>query len=53
MNSQDVVDIGLKALFGKKVVKIPGFLNFVLAESIRVTPRAMIRKIAKYLNKVG
>ncbi|TGM55978.1 SDR family oxidoreductase [Leptospira biflexa] len=53
MNSQDVVDIGLNALFGKKVVKIPGFLNFVLAESIRVTPRAMIRKIAKYLNKVG
>lgn len=53
MNSQEVVDIGLKALFKKRVVKIPGFLNFILAESVRVTPRFIIRKIAKYLNKVG
>ncbi|TGK99384.1 SDR family NAD(P)-dependent oxidoreductase [Leptospira levettii] len=53
MNSQDVVEIGLKALFAKCVVKIPGFINFLLAESVRITPRIVIRKIAKSLNKVG
>lgn len=53
MDSQEVVDIGLKALFAKRVVKIPGFINFILAESVRFTPRFLIRKIAKSLNKVG
>ncbi|XDD46275.1 SDR family NAD(P)-dependent oxidoreductase [Leptospira sp. WS39.C2] len=53
MNSLDVVDIGLKALFAKRVVKIPGMINFIMAESIRFTPRIIIRKIAKFLNKVG
>lgn len=53
MNSEDVVAIGIKALFGKRVVKIPGIINFILAESVRFTPRFLIRKIAKSLNKVG
>ncbi|MCG6150774.1 SDR family NAD(P)-dependent oxidoreductase [Leptospira bandrabouensis] len=53
MNSQDVVDIGLDALFGKKVVKITGFFNFLLAQSVRFSPRFVVRLIAKYLHKAG
>lgn len=53
MKSQDVVDIGLDALFGKKVVKITGFFNFLLAQSVRVSPRFLVRKIAKYLHQAG
>ncbi|MCU0825117.1 MAG: SDR family oxidoreductase [Leptospira sp.] len=52
MTSEEVVAQGIKALFGKQVVKIPGILNFVLATSIRITPRFLVRKIAKMLNKI-
>lgn len=53
MKSQDVVDIGLDALFGKKVVKITGFFNFLLAQSVRFSPRFLVRLIAKYLHQAG
>ncbi|MCZ8342761.1 MAG: SDR family oxidoreductase [Leptospira sp.] len=52
MSSEEVVNAGIKALFGKRVIKIPGLLNFVLAQSIRITPRFIVRKIAKFLNKI-
>ncbi|TGM19764.1 SDR family NAD(P)-dependent oxidoreductase [Leptospira meyeri] len=53
MKSREVVDIGLDALFSKKVIKIPGLANFLLAQSVRFSPRFLVRKIAKFLHQAG
>ncbi|BDA80470.1 short-chain dehydrogenase [Leptospira kobayashii] len=52
MDSKTVAKLGYKALKKGQVVKIAGFLNFLLAQSIRISPRFMIRKIAKGLNYI-
>lgn len=51
MESYPVAKMGFDALKSKKVVKIAGFMNFLLAQSTRFSPRFMIRKIAKVLNQ--
>lgn len=53
MEAREVVSIGIQALFQNKPVKISGFINFLLAQSVRITPRFLIRKIAAYLNKIN
>ncbi len=51
MDSYPVAQAGFNALKAKQTVKIAGFMNFLLAQSIRFSPRFMIRKIAKILNQ--
>jgi len=48
---EGVVKDGLKALAANKAVKISGAMNGVMAESIRLTPRGMARRIAGSLQK--
>ncbi len=53
MSPEDVARIGYRAMNRGKTVVISGLMNKLLAFSVRLTPRAVIRKIAKYLNGKG
>ena len=46
MDSPEVVAAGLKGLDKNKAVVIPGFFNKVTANSSRLAPRAVVRKVA-------
>lgn len=46
-----VVRDGLTALEANQAVKISGAMNFMMAESIRLTPRGLARSIAGKLQK--
>jgi len=45
--SQEVAEYGYKAMMQGKTVAIHGFLNWILANSVRFSPRAMIVKISR------
>lgn len=51
MSAKEVAEIGYDALKKGKPVVISGTLNKILAQSVRITPRFIIRKIAKFLNQ--
>jgi uncharacterized protein len=52
-SSAEVATYGYKALMNGKVVAIHGFMNKVIAESVRFTPRFLVRKIVRSIqNKV-
>lgn len=51
MQSEDVVRVGLRALFAGRASIIPGFLNTVVAWSNRLMPRILQRKIAYLVMK--
>jgi short-subunit dehydrogenase len=34
-----------------KVVVVPGFMNKLTAQSIRIAPRAVVRAVAAFLNR--
>jgi short-subunit dehydrogenase len=38
-------------LFGGKVVIIPGFQNKLMIQSLRIAPRAMVRRITRGLQQ--
>lgn len=48
---EKVIEDGLKALEANKAVRISGALNATIANSIRLTPRPLARKIAGELQK--
>jgi uncharacterized protein len=48
---EGVIRDGLAALEANRAVKVSGALNTVMAESIRITPRGLARKIAGNLQK--
>lgn len=50
-SAEDVVRDGLAALDGNQAVKISGGLNAVFAQSIRLTPRSLARRVAGALQK--
>ena len=50
-NPDGVVRDGLAALDANQAVKVSGLLNSVMAESIRLTPRVLARRIAGGLQK--
>lgn len=46
-SSHEVADYGFKAMVKGKVTAIHGYKNFILAQSSRFLPRAVVRKIVK------
>ncbi|MDV6235195.1 SDR family oxidoreductase [Leptospira ellisii] len=53
MSAQSVAKIGYDALKKGKPVVIAGIFNWLLAQSVRFTPRFVVRKIAKFINQNG
>lgn len=49
----DVARAGLDAMESGDVVRVPGLRNKVLASSVRVTPRPIIRRMVHSLQKAG
>jgi short-subunit dehydrogenase len=51
MSAAEVADIGYRAFLKGKALVIPGYRNKVLAQAIRVSPRALVRRIARLLQE--
>ena len=51
MSSADVADIGYRGMLKGKVIVIPGFMNKLGVQSLRLGPRAIVRKAAKKLQE--
>ena len=47
MSSKEVAQIGIKAMYSKKLSKISGFKNWLLASSNRFAPRSIVAYISK------
>jgi uncharacterized protein len=47
--SKDVAEYGYKAMMKGKTVAIHGFLNYILANSVRFMPRAMVVKVTRQI----
>lgn len=50
MNAQSVAETGYAAMMAGKAVVTPGLLNRLLAQSVRISPRFLVRRIAGWLN---
>jgi len=51
MTAQQVAEIGYRAFLEGKVVVIPGLLNKIGAQSVRISPRALVRKVSRKLQE--
>jgi short-subunit dehydrogenase len=51
MGAATVARIGVKAMLAGKAVVIPGAKNFLLAQSVRFTPRAVITRLVKQMQE--
>jgi hypothetical protein len=40
-----------RAMLAGKVVAIPGLMNKLIAQSIRISPRSVVRSVVAYLNR--
>ncbi len=49
--SQDVAEYGYKAMMSGKVVAVHGLLNKVMAQSVRYTPRAVVRRLVRAMSE--
>jgi short-subunit dehydrogenase len=47
MDARTVAEAGYRALMAGKTVEIPGVMNKLLAQSVRVSPRRMVTKIVR------
>ncbi len=50
MDAETVAKAGYSGLMRKKAVVVPGVVNRLLAESVRFTPRRVVRKLVKRLH---
>ena len=48
-SSADVAIYGYKAFMNGKVVAIHGWLNYLMAQSIRFTPRSLVLKVVRFI----
>jgi short-subunit dehydrogenase len=48
-SSKEVAEYGYKSMMNGKTVAIHGFMNWILANSVRFTPRALVVKITRKL----
>jgi short-subunit dehydrogenase len=51
MDTKTVAQIGYNALMNKKVVQIAGLKNAITANSVRLIPRSIVRKIVKRIQQ--
>jgi short-subunit dehydrogenase len=51
MTARQVAEIGYLAFLEGKVIVIPGLLNKIGAQSVRISPRSMVRKITRRLQE--
>jgi short-subunit dehydrogenase len=51
MTSEEVAGIGYRGMMEGRVIVIPGFLNKMGVQSLRLGPRAIIRKAARKLQE--
>jgi len=51
MDARRVAEIGYRGLMAGKTVVIPGVMNKLLAQSVRVSPRKMVTKIARMVQE--
>jgi short-subunit dehydrogenase len=49
-NSATVARAGYRGMMAGRALVVPGFVNFMLFQSLRISPRATVRKLAAYLN---
>ncbi|MCB1147851.1 MAG: SDR family NAD(P)-dependent oxidoreductase, partial [Leptospiraceae bacterium] len=50
MSARKVAEIGYQGALKGKVVNISGIFNKILASSVRISPRVVVRKVAAFLN---
>jgi len=50
MDARTVAEAGYRGLMEGKAIVIPGLMNRLMAQSVRVSPRSVVRKIARQLN---
>lgn len=50
MSADKVARIGYDALHKNKAVVVSGWVNWLMAQSVRISPRAVIRNVVKVLN---
>ena len=53
MTGKEVARIGFDAMNSGRVVIISGIMNFILAQSTRLSPRFLVRKISALMNGNG
>jgi len=51
MDASEVAEIGYRGFLGGKVVVIPGFMNKAGVQSVRLGPRALVRRITRKLQE--
>jgi len=51
MDARTVAEIGYRGLMAGKTLVIPGLMNKLLAQSVRVSPRKMVTKIARMVQE--
>jgi len=51
MAAGEVAEIGYRGLLRGKVVVVPGLMNKVGTESVRISPRAVVRRIVRKLQE--
>ena len=51
--SAKVASCGYDGLRRGRAVVIPGVMNHLLVQSLRVTPRSVVRKISRYISDRG
>jgi short-subunit dehydrogenase len=49
--SQEVAEYAYKALLSNKVVAVPGLMNKIMAQSVRYTPRAVVRSLVRSMSE--
>ncbi|EPG67836.1 SDR family oxidoreductase [Leptospira wolffii] len=52
-NASDVAKIGYEAVKSGRTVVVSGIANKLMAQSVRISPRFLVRKLARILNTVG
>ena len=51
MTAREVAEVGYRAFLEGRVIVIPGLLNKIVAQSVRISPRAMVRKVTRKLQE--
>ena len=50
-SARDVAEYGYKAMMRGKAVAIPGFINSIMATSVRFIPRSLVVKAARKIQE--